>query len=319
MQYIATGNFVIDDVIKDGEHHNNPCGPVGYAYGGLRLYTDDCKMVANVGRDFPDRIKDYDRYKGIPLDGFNIKTDFTNEIKLRFLDENAYEYNYALGDWLGAINFGMLRIQPEEIARHLKGVKGLYIDQPIETTFWQKMDVYRKEYNFKIMWEVQYETGKELFFADCKEQRAKQLVSLLPHVDMFTMNLSECAELFQTESDEESLKKAKTFTTPMFLRAGSKGAYWVENGEAFFVPSLTIDGYVVDTMGCGNCASAAALWARTEGYDPYSIVILANIAAAYSLRQYGPIPAALVTPELRKEAMELARRLRSGYGTSANA
>lgn len=291
MEYIATGNFVIDELRSDGVRHVNACGPVGYAYAGMRVFTDRCKMVANVGRDCADAIRAYAARNNVPTDGLMVKTDYTNHIVLEFTENGNYRYYYALGDWLGAINFGMLRIRPEDLEPHLNGVKGIYIDQAIDTRFWHKMAELKQRYPFQVMWEVQYETGKELYFADKKQERIEQFLSLLPLVDQFSMNLREVAELFETKSDEESIDLIRSFSTPCFLRAGSRGSYWIENGVATFVPSVCFIEKEVDAMGCGNCSTAAALVARVEGCSPAEICARANVAAAYNLEQYGPIPA----------------------------
>lgn len=291
MDYLATGNFVIDELRSSEAIFMNACGPVGYAYAGMRVFTDSCMMVANVGSDLMEIFGDYLKSNCIPSEGLLTKTEYTNHIILQFTENGNYKYEYALGSWLGAINFGMLRIRPEDLQPFLSGVKGIYIDQPIDTLFWKKMSVLKQEHGFQIMWEVQYETGKELYYADKKQERIEQFLSLLKMVDMFSMNLREVQELFETEDEEKSIGLIRELSTPCFLRAGHKGSYWIEQGKVSFVPSITFVSEVVDAMGCGNCSTAAALVAKVEGCSPAEICARANVAAAYNLEQYGPIPA----------------------------
>lgn len=307
MDYLATGNFVIDELRSPNAVHSNACGPVGYAYAGMRVFTDSCMMVANVGRDLRKLYGESFQKNGIPMEGLLEKTDFTNHIILQFTENGNYRYDYALGLWLGAINFGMLRIRPEDLEPFMSGVKGIYIDQPIETLFWEKMHALKRKYHFQIMWEVQYETGKELFFADNKQERIEQFLSLLKKVDMFSMNLREVRELFETEDDAGSIALIQALSTPCFLRAGSKGSYWIENGKTVFVPSISFVSDVVDAMGCGNCSTAAALVARVEGCSPTEICARANVAAAYNLEQYGPIRT--FSDHIRTHALQAAAEL----------
>ena len=75
----------------------------------------------------------------------------------------------------------------------------------------------------------------------------------------------------------------------------------IDKRGAAFGESIDV-GELVDTTGCGNASTAAALYAYCEDFEPQRITIAANLSAAYNLLQHGPYP--LFTREIRKEAEE---------------
>jgi sugar/nucleoside kinase (ribokinase family) len=72
------------------------------------------------------------------------------------------------------------------------------------------------------------------------------------------------------------------------------------NNNAYFSESIVL-GEIIDTTGCGNCSTAAALAGFCEGYEPEKIARMGNIAAAYNLLQYGPYPYVV---KIRDEALK---------------
>ena len=67
----------------------------------------------------------------------------------------------------------------------------------------------------------------------------------------------------------------------------------------------------VDPTGCGNCSTAAAMWAYCEGYDLRQIASIANVAAAYNVQQFGPYPT--FNSKTRKVSLEKALELAKKY------
>lgn len=72
------------------------------------------------------------------------------------------------------------------------------------------------------------------------------------------------------------------------FRVGERGLYVVTKDEAVYLPPAP--GPVVDTVGCGNSSTGGALYAYAEGKDPLTVGLMANIASARNLMQYGLIP-----------------------------
>jgi len=302
MDYIAAGDMILDTVrFADGSDSGvNAGGQVSFGYSGLRLWTDSCCMVCNAGADYYEYFKPWIERNAIVTDGIRVKTDFTNRFVLTYYPDGNYEHDFGLGGKWGPINFGYMKVDAQQLEPFCPGLKGLYIDQPIDMVFWENLIALKQKYGFKILWEIQ----RENYFQDARE-RMEQIV---PHLDMFSINSREGSEFFGVTSDEEIIEILKTFSTPCFFRVGEKGAHLILEGRDYYVPSVVID-RVEDPTGCGNSSTATAMYAFCEGYSPYEIVLMANITAAYNLRQYGVIPDFSV----REDAKALFEKMRKEF------
>ncbi len=304
MDYIAVGDLLLDTVrFADGSDSGvNAGGPVAFGYTGIRLWTDSCCMVCNAGADYYEYFKPWISRNNIITDGIKVKSDYTNHFFLTYRADGNYEYCYGLeGKW-GTINFGYLRVDADDIEPFCKGLKGLYIDQPIDMVFWKKLIALKQKYGFKIMWEIQRET----YFTDA----AERIREIVPQVDIFSINSREGGEFFGVHTDDEIIDVLKQFRTPCFFRVGEKGSHMIMNGKDYYVPSIVID-KCEDPTGCGNSSTATAMYAFCEGYSPYEIAIMGNITAAYNLRQYGLIPE--FNEEIRTAAKALFEEKRKEY------
>ena len=113
------------------------------------------------------------------------------------------------------------------------------------------------------------------------------------------MNLNEAKVFFGLDTLDDVLEELHKIGKPCFFRAGEKGAYMLQDGQTAFLPAVgTAES--VDPTGCGNCSTAASLVGFAEGLGPWQTVAMANVAAGFNARQYGPWP--LVTPQARSEA-----------------
>jgi Sugar kinases, ribokinase family len=84
------------------------------------------------------------------------------------------------------------------------------------------------------------------------------------------------------------------------------GCYVIRNGETVFVPSIAHIA-TIDPTGCGNSATAGALFAFVEGMDLFSVGAAANISASYTNAQRGPYPKA------DDNVMREAKKLKAAY------
>ncbi len=304
MKYISAANAILDTVIRtDGvDVEIIGGGPVAYGYGGFRLYTDDCMMVANVGADYIDYYGDWMKTNNMPTHGMRKKSDFTNHQIIRYNDDGSYKFSYQLGERIGAANYGFLRMSAAELEPFIDDTVGVYVDQPIDFTWWKNMAGVKERHGFKIMWEIQDD--------DIHEHPADRIKEILPFVDIFSINDKEGMELFELDSTDSVANYLANFEKPCFFRMGERGSALIIGGKIHFVPSVKHH-KELDPTGCGNCSTAAAMYAFCEGYDPYTVAIYANIAASYNIRQNGVIPK--FTPQMRAEAVMLAKKLRKNY------
>ncbi len=189
-------------------------------------------------------------------------------------------------------------IQASYILQHAnEHTKGIYFESASREPVWKNLDEIRKVApNAKIMWEIPTPD------IDTPETK-NSITDLIDKVDIYSINLPESKTYFGTTNEEELIEAIKKVGKPCFFRVGEKGAYLIDNGNAWFAPSIGVD-QSVDATGCGNCSTGTALYGFCEGLHPLKTVILANLAASLNAMQFGPYP--LFTPELRAELFEKA-------------
>ena len=154
----------------------------------------------------------------------------------------------------------------------------------------------------------------ELFTSETHDPALQETVfDLIRQVDIYSLNLPESMALFGTENEEESVKAIIDFGKPCFFRVGIKGSYMIQDGAAWFAPSVESE-TSVDPTGCGNCSTGAAMYGFAEGYHPLLTAYLANVAAGVNARQYGPFPhySDEVKKWMREQAEELFRSAMEG-------
>lgn len=168
--------------------------------------------------------------------------------------------------------------------------------------FEDEMGWIREKTDARIMWEIPTSA------AMTKSLHGK-VVECIQKSDMYSLNYPEAKVLFGVETKEDVIKRIKELRIPCFFRVGKEGSYMIADGEEAFAKSITV-GQVVDPTGCGNCSTAAALYAWCEGNSRYQTARMANISAAYNLLQYGPYPE--ITETIRCRARELLSEEKTG-------
>lgn len=168
--------------------------------------------------------------------------------------------------------------------------------------FEDEMGWIREKTDARIMWEIPTS-------AAMTKSRHGKVVECIQKSDMYSLNYPEAKVLFGVETKEDVIKRIKELRIPCFFRVGKEGSYMIADGEEAFAKSITV-GQVVDPTGCGNCSTAAALYAWCEGNSRYQTARMANISAAYNLLQYGPYPE--ITETIRCRARELLSEEKTG-------
>ncbi|MGR5456349.1 PfkB family carbohydrate kinase, partial [Vibrio alfacsensis] len=84
----------------------------------------------------------------------------------------------------------------------------------------------------------------------------------------------------------EGLKIAQKKTTGrVYVTVGSKGCYWLENGELAHQVGLKVD--VVDTTGAGDVFHGALAVAVAERMETRQSIIFSNTVAALKCKKLG--------------------------------
>jgi sugar/nucleoside kinase (ribokinase family) len=186
-------------------------------------------------------------------------------------------------------------ITARQIAEHCdEATKGIYVEASEKDELWEDLGEIRSKCGAKIMWELPTSAAMD-------EARKPGVFETIKSAGLYSVNLPEALSLFGAADEEGAVKAIAEFGVPCFFRVGKKGSYMIDERGAVFGKSIDV-GKLVDTTGCGNASTAAALYAYCEGFELRKIVAAANLSAAYNLLQYGPYPA--FTPEIRSEAQK---------------
>ena len=306
MNYIAAGLTLLDRIIlPDGTALPPKLGGAPlYGYSALRMFTDSVTYVTRVGRDYDDFFGPWLRDNNVDRSGFRVVSE---EMPACILNLNEagdlVKGSFFTGDWKDADYY---RPRAEDFDGLLDGVRGVYLASgPPPEAVWDGMLKLRDRHGFRLMWEpINAHT-----YAEDKEA----IDQIVPHLDMASFSLKEGKRIFGVETEEELLERLKGYGIPLILlRLGERGLYVLHKGKTVLVPPapLPSGASVVDVVGCGNSSTAAACYAWCEGKDPAMTGIMANIAASYNLRQYGPTPR--LSGKLMGEVVELADRLYRG-------
>jgi len=287
---------MLDKVIfLDGSKSDreNIGGPATFAYSGVRIWMDSVMQCSNVGADYETLFTPWLKENNVETVGFKIICDRCNHVIMHFVDksgahasrldcEETEEVHWLKNDaWQ---DFGYMKTSPEQIEAFTKGtnVKGVYVAQNADRTFWKKLSDIKKRDGFKLMWEIEAPWSFKHYLKDIKE-------ICQDSVDIFSINIEEAQHLFECEGDTACINGLQELDVDMTLfRVGNRGLYVVTKDNAVYLPPAP--GPVVDPTGCGNTSTGAALYAYAEGKDPLMIGIMANVASSQNIRQYGIIP-----------------------------
>ena len=309
MDYIAAGNVMLDTVrFADGSQSNREHigGPSTFAYSGIRLWTDSVLQCSNVGADYAELFLPWIEKNHIDTRGLKIKCDHCNHSFLVYNPDGTYggdpEVERFRSDWVQ--DFGYMKTSPEEIGEFTRrgGVKGVYLAQNVDYVFWEKLAAVKKRDGFKMMWEIEAPSSYKRYLPD--------VLNAMKTTDIFSINIQEAQNLFEVEGEEACIAELQKMPVDVTLfRVGKKGLYSVTPDKVYFVPSAPVD-REVDPTGCGNTSTGSALYAYAEGYDPLMSGIMANVASAQNIRQFGVIPDFAA---VRAQAFAQAKELYDAY------
>ena len=284
MKYLITGAAFIDNIVyPDGRRIDKIKGGCGiYAYSGVKLYEDDCQIVLGIGEDFEELYGDWFDVNGISRDGLFIKDEHTAQTVLTYEANGHYTSKNIYSGKHGYHN-PALALSMDELEPFLsEDVKGIYLQSDIYGNYGKAYDL-KDKYGYRIMWELPPWPGSDY---------RSTMEKTIEKCDIWSLNIKESFDIFGVDSEEEAIRAIQSLKVPCFYRVGDRGSYMVMPDGAYFMPSVHFvpDGDNVDPTGCGNCSTAAAMWAFCEGKTPKEICSFANVAAGYNAMQRGPYP-----------------------------
>ena len=297
MKYLVAGPTIVNDILlADKSEKQCVLGGSVYCVAGIKLWSDDCLYVSNVGPDFEDYYGAWMDANALKRDGLSVVLPHTWYTRLIYGEAGLHSEVFRYGEEEEALLNEMDVLSARQIALCCDAdTKGIYVEAVETSQMWDQLDEIRARCSAKIMWEIPTSAALD-------PARHAGVLRTIQKTDLFFINLPEAKALFGVQTEEQAIEQLLRLKKPCFFRVGSKGAYMLQDGQAAFAPSVTV-GPVVDPTGCGNVSTAAALYGWCEGYEPKKIARLANISAAYNLLQYGPCPK--VDASMRRHAEEL--------------
>lgn len=306
-EYICAGNLILDSrgMRREGPGGEEfPGGPATFAYTGIRIWTDRVMQVSRTGREYEKVCQPWIDANHVETKGIRVVSDRCNHL---YGFAHAYGMapvpkfdRYTLDAWQ---DFGYQKIRPEDIGEFTRdgGIRGVYLASNPDTVFWDALGRIRQRDGFKLMWEIEGVWARPDFLQEIRYAAERS--------DIFSINLQEAQCLFECSSDGDCIQGLRNLPVEMTLfRVGERGLYVVTKDEVIYLPPAP--GPVVDTVGCGNSSTGSALYAFAEGKDPLMVGIMANIASARNLMQYGVIPE---FSSIRQECWKLAEELYQRY------
>ena len=300
MKYIVVGPTIVNDIeFEDGSLSKGHIGGSVFCLAGIKLWSDDCLYVSNVGPDFADYYGEWMDANGCSYDGLNTILPHTQYTLLRYGKYGLHSEESVYGSQEEALVEVLDKPDAALIASHCdNGTKGIYIEASETDFFWDDIDLIRQKGNISIMWEIPTSAAMQ-------SERRDRVLATIQNAGLYSINLPEAQSLFQASDENTAIAAILRYGIPCYFRVGAKGSYMLCNNERHFAPSITV-GPVVDATGCGNCSTAAALYGFCECLSPAKVAATGNISAAYNLLQYGPYPK--VDSETRKHVQRLLEK-----------
>lgn len=294
MEYIVAGyNMLTDIFYADGTMLTDCPGGSFYSASGVKFWRDSLSYVGTAGPDFDRWYGDWFRANGIDCH-VSPCLPYTLKYTLTYGADGIWSEECLYGDAYERMAKDVGRITPDMLAECVDGnTRGIYLEASLSAKIADCFPEIKALLPRGVfMWEINGD--------DLRDPSAKAAIDeRIALVDAFSLNLDEAQAFFCTEDGDRILQGLANYGKPCFFRLGEKGAGLVRCSGSVFGSSIGTESSV-DPTGCGNCSTAAAMIGLAEGLSDEITVAMANLAAAYCAKQYGPFPC--VTGEIRSQA-----------------
>ena len=300
MKYVAAGYTMVNDIFfADGKKAEKVLGGSVFSASAMALFQDQVGYVGTAGPDFEDLFGNY-YHKNQIVCAIAKTLPHTHRYLMEYLPDGRWQERSAYGEaYEEAMREGTAVTAAHFSALCGADTQGIYLEAALNGKILDQLPQLRVlAPHAKIMWEM---ATQDIL---CPESRPV-LLEKLHQVDIYSLNLPESLQLFDVRGEEEALHCIAQRGVPCFYRVGARGAWLVQEGRASFLPAVGTS-ESVDATGCGNASTAAALIGFAEGAEPGRLLAMANIAAALTARQLGPIP------DVRTARAEAMRLLQDG-------
>ncbi len=274
---LIVGAVLMDTLIyADGTQRENIPGGAGlYALAGAALFSDSPVLVTGTGEDLPQTFGPWLERNGLSTRGLRFADAHAPRNILRYHADRTRTETPVFG----LSHFSRIEPRPEDVAAVLDGARGLYVFRNTDQAFWSGLFDVLGPSRPKLLWEIGLDA--------CTPSELPRIRAILSHVDALSLNLEEAAAIFETANEAALLERLHGLgVAAVFLRAGSRGSYFVTAERTRFVPSLPVE--AIDVTGGGNAFGGAALVGLARGEPAHVAAAMGTVAASLAIGQYGP-------------------------------
>ena len=304
VSYVSVGGIIIDDIIRpDGVTHMGVLGGAAtHAMAGMRVWTREVGLLAQVGYNFPPegwaRLETY----GVDLSGVKI-CDVPTPRAWQIFDEEERRteiFRTPVEDFTRLTTPSLSDVPPSYL-----DARGFYIVSGEFEWLSYFIEGLKRMGTPVVLWEPA---------PTCMDKRCKQeVMALLPKVDIFSPNLEEAARVCGKADVGEVLEELTGEGAKVVaLRMGEKGSAISTGGQILLIPPAPAR--VVDVTGAGNAYCGGFLVGYVETGDALTAGLYGAVSASFTVEQLG-VPQ--INSEVEREARERYRELRSsstGHG-----
>ncbi|MCE2993438.1 MAG: adenosine kinase [Alphaproteobacteria bacterium] len=119
----------------------------------------------------------------------------------------------------------------------------------------------------------------------------KQLLDILPEIDLLIGNVNEIKTLFNTDSIDTAIEGIRSYNLTSAITLGDKGAILVNsNGDVIDTPVYNLEEKVIDKSGAGSAFTAGLIYGMIHNKSLEESGLIAAKTAAHAIRQLGRNP-----------------------------
>ena len=276
--FISISSIIIDDIVMpDGTTHMGCLGGGGtHAAMGMRVWSEQVGLVANIGLDFPADLMDK-LEKAFDVNGL-IKCDMKT-VRAWQLFETDGTRREVLRSKLE--NFELLKPEINAFPNVYDQLQGVHLHcGGDEIALW--VPFLRQRGDPFIVWEP--------WQRFCVEENREKLTTFLSLVDCVSPNLEEARLLLGLEKKEDLLNKFLDLGAQRVVtREGADGSTFIDNkGNYFRIPAVKVD-KIVDQTGAGNAYCGGLVVGFVISENIQDTLCRAAVSASFPLEQFGAI------------------------------
>ena len=272
---LVLSNVIVDEIVlPDGGTRTALGGAGTYAAIGAASWWPLVSIVAGVGRDLRQfTVEDLPFLRPESM-GLLLRDEYTIRTRIEYLADGERREMPLLG----LEHFERMQITPDDVPDTLLPAAGTYCFRDLSPPFWQAL-IRRVMQLGVTLWELQGSAATAKSWPE--------LQRLLPHIDIFSLNLPEARRLFGAREIHQIVSDLLIAGADVIvLRMGAQGAVLADRRTRLRLQPPPAP--IIDVTGAGNsfCGAFLAAWCATHDLEQAGRAAAA--AAACCMADFGP-------------------------------